>query len=200
MDRIFLKGFVTDISQNSNKLRKTEEITFVRGEDEKSASELTAIASELDNVVTLTFDGKVNGETAVNKANYSVEGATVKSVVLTSNTDAKAVVTVTFEEGTITNSGTYALAVDGVKAADGTLVEADSFELELTENVAPTLDTATLVNVKDIELTFSEAVKNVDITDFKLLLDGEAVEGATVAGDNAEGFVLSFKEELTVKN
>ncbi|KAB8137485.1 hypothetical protein F9U64_09180 [Gracilibacillus oryzae] len=187
-------GFVKDLSQAANAF-EANEVTFDRGEDEVAVdpAELTVEKEVTDNVVTLTFDGKLSGSTAVNKANYQVEGATVKSAVLTSNEDNEAVVELTFEEGSIKASGTYELVIDGVKAEDGTLVEANPIDLDLNENISPELTSATLVSGNEIELTFSEAVANVSETDIELLLDGEAFEGTyTVTSEAGDGTGTTF--------
>lgn len=196
-------GFVTDLAQKENAF-KADDTTFVRGVDKVSTkpAELTVVAKETDNVVTLTFDGKVNGATAVDESNYTVEGAKVKSAVLTSNTDTASVVELTFEEGSIKADGYYELVIDGVRAADNTLVDAAPIDLDLTENVAPTLTSAVLVNGTDIELTFDDVLNNdtfTDEDDFTFKVGGVAYTGSyTVAEtENTDELTLSLTTPLT---
>jgi hypothetical protein len=199
------EGFVNDLSQASNDLATTK-VSFVRGEDEETTepTELEVTASEADNVVTLTFNGKLAGATATNVSNYSIEGAAVKSAVLTSNTDTTATVQLTFDSESIVANGDYQLELDGVTAADGTLVDVDPIELNLTENVSPELTSAELVNGQDIVLSFSEAIEasTLDGTDFNVLVDGKDYEGtytvAAKSGDTTgKKFVVTLSTELT---
>lgn len=192
------EGFVADLAQAGNDSEATE-VKFVRGEDAVEEAEVTVSAAEDANVVTLTFNGKLDGASAVNKANYAVEGAKVATAKLTSNTDSSATVVLTLEEGSVKANGAYQLTVDGVKAANGSLVEADTFEVELTENVAPSLEAATLVNGTDVELTFSEAIDADTISgeDFSVLVDGEAVAVSEVVTGTGKEFVLTLGTALT---
>ncbi|MFZ3578976.1 S-layer homology domain-containing protein [Virgibacillus sp. DJP39] len=189
------EGFVTDIAQNNNQLQ-ADKVSFVRGEDEETTAptELTVSSDVVDNVITLTFDGKLSGATAVNEGNYNIEGATVKSATLTSNTntDGKAVVELALESGSVVATGEYELVIDGVKANDGTLVDVNPLPLTLNENVAPKFTSATIVNGNDVNLTFSESVNSVDATDFELLLDGEKFAGIYTVSTGTDKFVLSI--------
>ncbi|WP_078414356.1 S-layer homology domain-containing protein [Priestia abyssalis] len=201
------EGFVTDTAQSKNK-SEAEEITFVRGMDDEQVDPQEVAATIVDNgknAITVTFNGKVNGASAVDTDNYAIEGVEVEKAVLTKNDDNGAAVELTLEEGSVKASGNYELTVSGVKAADGTAVKEVKDNVALVENVLPALQKAELVNGKDIVLTFSENMaadsiaEGTPVADFAVFVDGKAYEGtvAEAVGANAKEVKLTLGTALT---
>jgi hypothetical protein len=201
------EGFVTDTAKLKNK-SEAEEIAFVRGEDDEEIEEQEVVASIVDgdkNAITVNFDGKVDGASAVDVDNYAIEGVEVEKAVLTANTEEGATVELTLAEGSVKASGNYELTISGVKAADGTAVEEVSGDVALVENVLPVLETAKLVSGTEIVLTFSENMTAASIeeattpvADFEVFVGDEKVTVATEAvGANAKEVKLTLGTALT---
>ncbi|HDR4563030.1 S-layer homology domain-containing protein [Bacillus cereus] len=171
-------GLTKDAAGNATKAKS---LTFDVGTVKDEVKELTYSVDDTatKNEVIITFAGQVDGASATNAANYAIEGAKVEKAVLTKNEAKEATVKLTLKANSVEATGKYAVSVNGVKDSTKS-VEAKAGEnanlyVELTENVAPTVEKAELKNGKDLELTFSEAVKNVDAADFIVLLDGKDV-------------------------
>jgi hypothetical protein len=201
------EGFVTDTAQSKNK-SEAEEITFVRGIDDEQVDPQEVAATIVDNgknAITVTFNGKVNGASAVDTDNYAIEGVEVEKAVLTKNDDNGAAVELTLEEGSVKASGNYELTVSGVEAADGTAVKEVKDNVALVENVLPALEKAELVNGTDIVLTFSENMaadsiaEGTPVADFTVFVDGQAYAGtvAEAVGENAKEVKLTLGTALT---
>ncbi|MDA1633500.1 S-layer homology domain-containing protein [Bacillus cereus] len=169
-------GFTKDAAANATKAKS---LTFDVGTVKDEVKELTySVAPEAtNNEVIITFAGQVDGASATNAANYAIEGAKVEKAVLTNNTATAATVKLTLKANSIEATGKYAVSVNGVKdstkAVEAKAGENANLYVEITENVAPTVEKAELKNGKDLEITFSEAVKNVEAADFIVLLDGK---------------------------
>ncbi|MGH0756389.1 S-layer homology domain-containing protein [Bacillus cereus] len=192
-------GFTTDASANATKAKS---LTFDVGTVKDEVKELTySVAPETTkNEVIITFAGQVDGASATNAANYAIEGAKVEKAVLTKNEAKEATVKLTLKANSVEATGKYAVSVNGVKDSTKS-VEAKAGEnanlyVELTENVAPTVEKAELKNGKDLEITFSEAVTNVDAADFIVLLDGKNVAELetkiTVGEPKVEGSTVKY--------
>ncbi|MEI5893454.1 hypothetical protein DXB51_13395 [Bacillus cereus] len=176
------EGFVKDTSAKTL-ASKAKTITFdvAATKDPVNPLAYTVSVNKDTNKVLVNFAGKVDGASATNAANYTVEGAAVEKAVLTDNTEAGATVELTLKADSVEATGNYAVSVNGVKDSTKT-VEAKpakdaNLVVTLTENVAPKVAKAELTNGKDLELTFSEAVKaeTVNAADFIVLLDGKDV-------------------------
>lgn len=201
------EGFVTDTAKSKNQ-SEAKEISFERGIDDEQVDPQEVAATIVDggkNAIKVTFNGKVDGASAIKAANYAIEGVVVEKAVLTKNDDTGAAVELTLAEGSVKASGNYELTVSGVKAADGTAVKEVKDSVALVENVLPTLAKAELVNGTEIVLTFSEnmgaasIVENPAVADFALFVDGKAYEGtvAEAVGANAKEVKLTLGTALT---
>ncbi|HGH7180358.1 S-layer homology domain-containing protein [Bacillus luti] len=210
-------GLTKDAAGNATKAKS---LTFDVGTVKDEVKELTysVAPATTNNEVIITFAGQVDGASATNAANYAIEGAKVEKAVLTNNEAKTATVKLTLKANSVEATGKYAVSVNGVKDSTKS-VEAKAGEnanlyVEITENVAPTVEKAELVDGQKLELTFSEAVKNVDAADFIVLLDGKnAAElenkitvNATEVKDSKVTFTLSraldskeLAKTLTVK-
>ncbi|GAB6419806.1 S-layer homology domain-containing protein [Bacillus luti] len=212
-------GFTTDAAANATKAKS---LTFDVGTVKDEVKELTySVAPETtNNEVIITFAGQVDGASATNAANYAIEGAKVEKAVLTNNEAKTATVKLTLKANSVEATGKYAVSVNGVKdstkAVEAKAGENVNLYVELTENVAPTVEKAELVDGQLLELTFSEAVDKdtVKAEDFIVLLDGKnAAElenkitvNATEVKDSKVTFTLSraldskeLAKTLTVK-
>ncbi|QWU43803.1 S-layer homology domain-containing protein [Bacillus sp. NP247] len=195
----FGAGLTKDAAGNATKAKS---LTFDVGTVKEEVKGLTysVDATAKNNEVIITFAGQVDGASATNAANYAIEGAKVEKAVLTNNEAKTATVKLTLKADSVEATGKYAVSVNGVKDSTKS-VEAKAGEnanlyVEITENVAPTVEKAELVDGKKLELTFSEAVKNVDAADFIVLLDGknaaELENKITVEATKVEGSKVTF--------
>jgi trimeric autotransporter adhesin len=96
-------------------------------------------ASTTDNSkVLVTFDKKVDPTTALNKANYTVEGAVVESAALTANSASGATVELKLAQNSNTFTGVHVVTVSGVKSETGSQMDSTTVNAPLNENVAAT--------------------------------------------------------------
>lgn len=196
------KGFVTDKSQAQNQSAE-KEIEFLRSGDEVAPTKLTTSVSEDKNVITVAFNGKVDGKLATNAENYKLEGATVDKAVLKSNEDTSAVVELTLKDGSVKATGAYQLTVSGIKSAAGVDIEKVTESVQLDENIAPVMQKAELVSGNDIVLTFSEdllsasVVEEKPVADYAVFVDGVQVDAAKVAEAMVETNKNQIKLTLT---
>ncbi|MEK4424099.1 S-layer homology domain-containing protein [Solibacillus sp. FSL K6-1523] len=184
--------------------------TFTRGKD--NGSNVTklgapAVASVDNKTVTVTFTGEVDGESATNIANYTVDGAEVQSATLAKfdKDTKKQVVTLKFKQDSIAFTGEHKVTVQNVKAL-GSTVTMDKFidKVELNENVRPTVLKAELDGSQNIILTFSESVKGFDDEkgDFALFIGGKkspiaVTDQEEVAGSDRTKIVLTLDKEIS---
>ncbi|WP_052245880.1 S-layer homology domain-containing protein [Sporosarcina sp. ZBG7A] len=161
--------------------------------------------TEDNNKVIVTFDQAVEGSTAVDKANYSINGATIDSVTLlpvAKNKTQQAVLNLT--PGSNNFNGVRAMTIQNVKALGSTkTMAAWNGTIDLNENIAPTVKTAELTDTKEVTLTFSEAVTGGEALDFEVLVDGKPMTtalkvNAAVNNDTNEA-VIALNEALTTE-
>lgn len=170
---VTLTGAFTD--KSTNPLGSTS-ITFTRGADTDTTK--PAIVKTVDggetspNVASngihvidndtfqVTFDKAVDGASATNKANYAVNGATVKSATLKPGN----LVEVTFEANTISIDGLRNVTVSGVKSSAGVLMSAYTTSEYFVENVKPVVSSASLIAQNKVKVVFSEGVNVSDFT------------------------------------
>ncbi|PFW58367.1 hypothetical protein COL13_05705 [Bacillus cereus] len=206
-------GFTKDAAANATKAKS---LTFDVGTVKDEVKELTysVAPATTNNEVIVTFAGQVDGASATNAANYAIEGAKVEKAVLTANTSEGATVKLTLKANSVEATGKYAVSVNGVKdstkAVEAKAGENANLYVEITENVAPTVEKAELVDGQKLELTFSEAVKDetVNAADFIVLLDGKDVTKelgtdknitVTKAGVDGSKAVFTFSRPLDSK-
>ncbi|MED4911343.1 Ig-like domain-containing protein [Brevibacillus centrosporus] len=210
-------GLVTDLNGN---LSEEKEITFVRNSDSVSTKPevlKTAVGTggngievPTSNTVKVHFASKIDGASATNKANYTIEGATVAKAELLSN-DAVGgyVVQLTLAEGSSTFDGLRTVTVSGVKSETGVAMDPYTTSESLLENVRPTITKAELTDITtgtstEITLTFSEAMDPATIedatdaaADFKVFIGGSEFAGTIVEAGAGNTFTLTLNAELT---
>lgn len=147
-----------------------KDVTFTRGKDAAAENaelvKVTKIEQDaVDNTkVNVTFDKKVDGSTALNTANYSINGVAVQSVTLNEVVKGKGkAVTQTavlqLASGSIADTGDRFVKISNIKAEGSTKsMEPITEKVEFKENVAPVIESAVMTVNGTIDLTFSEAV------------------------------------------
>ncbi len=204
-------GFVKDDAKTPN-ASKAKTVTFNVADKADEAGELTyTVEANANNGVTVKFGSEVDGASAVNAANYTVEGAKVEKAVLVNN-NGTAQVELTLKAGSVEASGDYAVSVTGVKdktkAVEAKLKKDEKAIVNLKENVAPKVEKAELIDGKKVVLTFSKSmdVATVDAGDFNFLLDGTNVSSLAEspisvtnveAAENGKKITFNFSRELT---
>jgi S-layer homology domain len=206
---VSLTGAFADSSSNN---LGTTSITFARGADTDSTKPAVVKTTDsgetapqigsngidvVDNdTFQVTFNKAVDGATATNKANYAVNGATVKSATLKPGN----VVEVKFEADTITLDGLRNVTISGVKSSSGVVMDSYTTSEYFVENVKPTVTSAALVAPNQVRVVFSEAVEvaTVGKEDLSIFVgNAQETEGAgfTVSaadGASAEAFESAF--------
>src|SRR5699024_6839793 len=182
------KGFVQDDAATPNDSQEVTKDLYI-GEAEEL---IEATVTEDENKFTVTFDKAVTSESAMNPANYTVDGKALPA-------DTKIVVeddqTVEFE----LPAGFIAEDKDNAKVTIDNIVPVDSnakfspyaeASHSVYDNTAPEAS-GQLLKDGQIQLTFSEEVANVEVDDFDkvivndLVLDDSVYE--TVAEDTNDG-------------
>ena len=175
----------TGVSSAAAVAAETAKTTFTRGEDGvASNTDLVAVSSVAqsttdNNKVLVTFNKAVDGASATNVANYSVDGAVIESVTLNAASGGTQVAVLNLKAGSNTFTGTRNINLSGVKALGSSKVMTPFFTntVSIKENVAPTVTKAVLTDVNAVTLTFSEAVTNAAVSgaDFELYIGGVKV-------------------------
>lgn len=188
----FAKGYFKDTFLND--LEKTS-VKFVNNSSEATKTKLVAtIGSEAvdskGRYISVTFDKTVDPVSATNKANYTVEGATVKEVVLDTNTASSGSVKVYLTPDTVELDGNYQVTVQNVKGFNSaiTAIDKTTASVSITENVVAKVKSHSMVFATDTDvvLTFTENVNVNTGTDYDLYIDGvkSTATVATAQGDS----------------
>lgn len=200
-------GLVKDLYGNDS-AEKTS-VTFTRTTDNTTGKPALIAVSPIvqgtdNNTVLVKFDKKLDPTTALNKANYTVEGATVDSVALVQNLPTDGQVALTLKTGTNTFSGTHVFTISGVKSDAGVVMDSVTTSATINENVAPTITKGELTSTTGIKLTFSEAVSNATNAgaDFELYIGGvksskTLTVGVVAAGSEAKELNVTVGSALT---
>lgn len=160
-----------------------------------TATKVEKVAASNLKEVVVTFDGKVDEETATEKGNYSLKsGKAIKSVALSSD---ETTVTITLADATtLANNKADALTVNNVKAGDK-VVSASNFEFTTVDNVLPTVDSIKSLGTKSVKVVFSEPV--VDLKQSNFTIDGKEYFGKVDAGAGNRSVILTpYSSILTV--
>lgn len=190
---------------------KTGQMKFTRVADgTKENTNVVAVKTvekdaDDNNKVIVTFDQAVEGATATNKANYSINGAVVENVTLlpvAANKTQQAVLELT--PGSSTFNGERVMTISNIKALGSTkTMESWESTITLNENVAPTVTTAKLTTTKEITLTFSEAITVGDNADFAVLSEGKTIADAgemkVVIGNDNRTATITLGKDLTTE-
>lgn len=133
-----------------------------------TATKLTAAISNFaDNKFKVTYSDAVTTASALNLANYTLDGAALPAATDIYFTDATSKIVeidLPAETVNIGVTGTPALAslgVANVQTAAGLVVTATSGNVNVMDNTKPVLQSAKVLDNKTIELTYSEAMATV---------------------------------------
>ena len=178
----FPTGYVKDLSLAANASNAASIVYDFGADTPAAAAELKAtVTSAGTNKFNVAFSDTVTTASAESASNYSLNGTALPAdtkVVLAS--DLKNV-TITLPAGSIATSNNAAyLVVSGVVSYKGTTVTTTTQNVQVVDNVAPTLVSATKTS-NGIVLKFSEKLNTttVEVADFTY--DGKALaEGASV--------------------
>ncbi|MDS1029686.1 Ig-like domain-containing protein [Bacillota bacterium LX-D] len=158
-----------------------------------------------NNTVEVEFSEEVDQATALNVANYLVEGKQVftKAVFTDANKDT---VRLTLKEGEVAINSNYQFTIKNVKDVAGNVMDTVNTNVLFTENVRPTA-TAELTDLNTITVTFSEpvTVANFDGTDVDVFVgttaEGEgapfAVAQVNVPSATDKEFTITLTDDLT---
>lgn len=183
----------TNVLSAFNVNAATKSVSFVREADLNNNTNLLALPtvstsvadSTLDNnTLKLVFTDSVDGVTATNKDNYTVQGAQVASAVV--NANARNIVWLTVVDNTNTFTGERDVTISNLKAENSTIITPQmTIPVELKENVRPTVQVAR-DGAQTVKLTFSEAVQGVDAASFAVNVNNQdvTVTAVTMANDN----------------
>ena len=165
-----------------------------------------------NNTVTVSFNGEVDGASAVDINNYKIDGAIVEKAVLNEATGApssrKQTVTLTLKADSNTYSGTRYVTVSGVKAKNGLAMDEYKTTESFNENVRPVVTSAKLVGLNKVVVTFSEGLAAdavVSTNDFELVIGGQKVltndlVSTPAVGANDKSLELTLETSVTDAN
>ena len=154
---------------------------------------VTTTISEDKNIIDIVFantDKDGMSDTVLNPANYTVGGKALPTGTDIKFIDNKNKVRITLPESFVTVNGNYTFVASNLTDLFGnTLAPNENIaELALTENVAPTVDSALTVNgSNEVLVSFSEAVISSDLDNDAKLLEGITVKvnGTTATSTNS---------------
>ena len=145
----------------------------------ETATKVVSVSATNLKEITVTFDGNVDAATAENAENYSTTAGAIDSAVLSE--DGKSVVLTLATGVVMENQKEYKVSVSNVKAGDKVINQKD-FAFTPLDNVLPTVSSVKSLGNKAVKVTFSEPVKNVTSSNFKL--DDKSFFGSvTVTGN-----------------
>lgn len=171
-------------------------------------------ATDNNNVITVNYGVKLDNS-ALNAANYKLDGKDLPAGTKLAFIGDKQKVQITFPKGSIKSTTDYKLTIStDVKTEKNqsivsTLQKLDSVELKinLTDSVAPTLGSAqylvTGTDAKETDtilVTASEKLATIDKTDFKVKVNGNEVAVKEVRnGDTGDDhFVIVLEKTVAV--
>lgn len=142
-----------------------------------------------NNIVYLNFNYPVEPELAQNVQNYSIDNALVESAVVEGSALNR--IKLTLKKDSNYYSGLRNITIRGLRAANSL----ESFDevrtsINLKENIAPKVIDVKVSNSETLELTFSEAVKNVYGSDFNIEVNGVPVIVSSTKSQSNDKVVL----------
>ncbi|WP_214699842.1 Ig-like domain-containing protein [Exiguobacterium sp. s57] len=173
-------GFVEDVKSGAAEGNKSvaRSITFTLGGvvDSTKPAVVGNLAQSADNKkITVNFDRDVTAATALNLANYSIDGVSSPFSGAIFKGDARTV-ELTLRDGAIATNGFRNYTIQNVATAAGSVMEVKNGSFEFKENIAPTLTSARLIAEDKIEITFSEALTQTAVGgDFEIFQGSSTV-------------------------
>ena len=135
------------------------------------------------NEIMIQFTRDVSDSTALNAANYLVDGVAVfKSAIFVGD---KHHVKLTLNANAITVTALRAFRISGIADTNGIMMDPVTFVQSFSENVAPTVKSAALTAADNITVKFSETMTAASVTDaddFEVYVGGVKVTIDSVTG------------------
>lgn len=177
-------GFVKDLAGNDSAAKA---VTFTLGSASDADKPGVSAVDVTPGKVTVRFSEDVSAATALNLANYKVEGESIFTSAIFK--DNQYTVELTVREGSITVEGLRTVWVGNVKDVNGNTMDAYSIQKSFTENVKPTISGAKLTAADTVTVSFSEAMTEANLedstADFKIKVDGSEKTISTLTYNSA---------------
>lgn len=194
---------VKDTNTTANVLDKaiTATAKVEASKETKAIVELSRVAqSGTDNsVLTVTFNNDMDSS-ALDLANYTLGGTSLAGKGKAVFVGNKKNVQITLNENVIAANGDQVLAVKDLKDKDGNTLKVGKTTktiIGLKENVLPTAKSVSIVDDKNVAVTFSEALATLPSSVTNVTVK---VNGTKIALDTTTPFVLdSTAKVLTIK-
>ncbi|MGA4516694.1 S-layer homology domain-containing protein [Solibacillus silvestris] len=182
------------------------QVNFVRGSDYAQNEEKLSVLSVetsynarqgtvIDNkTIVVTFSTHVDGITASNLQNYTLDGLTIQQAVVKHNEPYK--VYLTIKEDIAQSRGTN-LTISNLRALNSVVTMEPKTELVfLNENIAPQYVYHNITGTDTITLSFNEAVKNALNHSFEVKVGDLAVPISQVYSNTNEQVAIRLAQSL----
>lgn len=177
-------GLAEDTSAATND-SAARTVSFILGSAVDTTKPDMTDFDQVGNKVTVTFDRDVTAATALNVANYSIDGISspFESAIFKGNART---VELTLKNDVITTNGVRNYTVSNVATSAGSVMVSETATYNFSENVRPTVLSAKVIAADKIEVTLSEALAAGTVgTDFDVfqgtsttaLTDSETISG-----------------------
>jgi hypothetical protein len=162
----------------------------------------TPAAASATDVITVTFGQAVKGGaltgSATTPSNYSINGTVLPAGTLITLNATQTVATITVPKGTVvTTDNNASFRMAGIQNANGATLTPFIQLLSVTDNTAPVLKSAHVVDANTVVLTFSEAMAPLAA---QALAAGEVTladyQGNPIAGTLTASSVSGFPNEV----
>jgi len=174
-------GLVADAATNAN---VSTDINITVGElvsDDTTKPGISTVTVTDNDTVTVVFSEEVANESALNVANYTVEGSQVFDSAVFSGD--KTTVKLTLKDGIIDVNGDRLVEIVNVADEAGNVMDDYDTTKTFVENVNPVLVSAQVTDTNKVLLTFSEGIDNTSVenSDFTVKVNDttDAVTGIT---------------------
>lgn len=152
-----------------------------------------------EDVVVVDFNEAVSAATALNVANYTVEGVQVFESAIFDGSQSK--VKLTLKKNAITVEGLRNFTIANVADLAGNVMNSVTTQVSFEENVKPVITSTKLTGTREITVTFSEAMLATSLTDaddFTVKVDGvtNAVTAVAQVG-SSNAYTVTLTNQIT---
>lgn len=177
-------GFVKDNFNNDSK--KTEVIVNRAGTTGSGLPAPESVIQSADdpNIITVTFENKVDQATAENKNNYTILGVAVAKAELIENNANGATVKLTLNPGAVSVTATYAVIIKGIKGYGNSFTPMEEYETAvfLNENKVPVITKIAYSYPTTVTMTFDEELSGTP--DFTVVQNGNNLAENSIIDGN----------------
>ena len=168
-------------------------MTFNLGAAVDTVQPKVSTVVQTNNKVVVTFDRAVTAATALNLANYEIEGVSSPFEGTAIFKDNDKTVELTLKNDVIATTGERNFTVQNVATAAGAVMDTEVKSRKFVETVRPTAISAKVINASTIEITFSEAIKDgVAGNDFEVF-QGTSTTALAETSEAIAGKVVTIK-------